>query len=145
MQQTRQQIHFQQSYKMARKFEYPLAVGYLSVENWEELEFQYNKKIVSEVSKTLATLINEYISEFDYAGLINHGEYLILCPYQPVQRLEEKLEKISEALKLRFFANLGDFPIKVTFASNSPTIQDIDPYIFLSRLTEASAKSVNKR
>ena len=136
---------YQQSYKMARKFEYPLAVGYLSVENWQELSFQYNKKTVSEVSKTLATLINQHMGEFDNAGLINRGEYLILCPHQTSEGLEDKLEKISEALKVRFFANLGDFSIKINFASNSPAIQDIDPYIFLSRLTEASSKNINSR
>lgn len=127
---------YQQSYKKARKYEYPLAVGYLLVDNWKELNFHFSKKVVGEICRIMAELLNEMMEEFDHAGLINEGEYLILCPYQSNEYLKAKLVKLSEALNVRFIANIGSFSIKISYAYDTPNIQDIDPYIFLSRLSE---------
>jgi tetratricopeptide (TPR) repeat protein len=127
---------YQRSYKQARKYNYPLAIGYLSVENWQELSFHFNKKTLDEVNKTIATLINEYLDEFDHAGLINHGEYLLLFPHQSCQDIKNKQQSLKKALKVRFFANLGDFSVKINLVCQTPSIQDIDPYIFLARLSE---------
>ena len=125
------------AYKMARKYEYPLTVGYLSIDNWKELSFRFNKKILSEVAKTIATLINEYSGEFDRAGILNEGEYLLLCPHQNAQEVEQKLIKLSESIKVRFFANLGEFSVNISFSFAMPSVRDIDPYMFLSKLTES--------
>jgi tetratricopeptide (TPR) repeat protein len=129
---------YQQHYKMARKYEYPLIVGYFSIDNWQELDFQFNKRVIGEVSRTISTLVNEYSGEFDQVGLINQGEYLFLCPHQNAQYLKEIFEKLTEALKVQFFANLGEFSIKISYDYQSPSIQDIDPYLFLSRLSEST-------
>lgn len=129
---------YQQHFKMARRYEYPLIVGYFSIDNWQELEFQFNKRVIAEVSRTISTLVNEYSGEFDQVGLINQGEYLFLCPHQNAQYLKEIFEKLTEALKVQFFANLGEFSIKISYDYQSPSIQDIDPYIFLSRLSEST-------
>jgi tetratricopeptide (TPR) repeat protein len=127
---------YQRAYKQARKYNYPLAIGYVSVENWQELSFHFNKKTLAEVNKAIATLINEYLDEFDYAGLINHGEYLLLFPHQNCQDIEKKQQSLKKALKVRFFANLGEFSVKIKLVCQTPCIQDIDPYIFLARLSE---------
>ena len=129
---------YQQHYKMARKYNYPLAVGYFSIDNWQELEFQVSKKIIAEVAKTIATLVNEYRDEFDQVGLINQGEYLFLCPHQDLTYLQALFEELTEALKGQFFANLGEFSVKVSYDYQSPSFQDIDPYIFLSQLSEST-------
>ncbi|MBA6255112.1 MULTISPECIES: tetratricopeptide repeat protein [unclassified Colwellia] len=129
---------YQLNYKMARKYDYPLAVGYLSVINWQELSFHFNDKIMLEVSKTLATLLNESKGEFDEAGIINDGEYLLLGPHQTESEIAAKLHGLAEAIKMRFFANLGDYSVKIGYAYGLPTAQDIDPYIFLSRLSETT-------
>lgn len=126
---------YQQHYKMARKYEYPLMVGYFSIDNWQELDFQFNKRVIAEVSRSISTLVNEYRGEFDKVGLINQGEYLFLCPHQNAQYLKEIFEKLTEALKVQFFANLGEFSIKISYDYQCPSVQDIDPYIFLSRLS----------
>jgi GGDEF domain-containing protein len=128
---------YQLSYKMARKFDYPLAVGYLSVINWQELSFTFSRKVMLEVSRTLASLLNEAKGEFDEAGEINGGEYLLLCPHQKEVEIAAKLDKLVEAINVRFFANLGDYSVKIGYAFGLPTAQDIDPYIFLSRLSES--------
>lgn len=135
---------YQSNFKMARKYSYPLAVGYLSIDNWKELCFHFNKKTINEVSKTLAILINEQIAEFEHAGLINEGEYLLLAPHQHHQLIEAKLKLLSKSVKARFFANLGEFSIKISYACGSPNVQDIDPYIFLSRLSEQTNKYQDK-
>jgi tetratricopeptide (TPR) repeat protein/GGDEF domain-containing protein len=129
---------YQLNYKMARKFGYPLAVGYLSVTNWQELSFHFNSKIMMEVSKTLATLLNEAKGEFDEAGEISGGEYLLLSPYQTEDEIADKLDHLAKAIKVRFFANLGEYSVKIGYAYDLPTAQDIDPYIFLSRLSETT-------
>jgi len=128
---------YQMTFKMARKYEFPLAIGYLSIKNWQELSFHFNKKIVNDVAKTVATIINEFIGEFDRAGLINEGEYLILCPFQSKLEIETLFTQLSEALETRFFASLGAFTINIGYQFDIPTVQDIDPYIFLSRLSES--------
>jgi len=130
--------NYQLNYKMARKYGYPLAVGYLSVINWQELSFHFNRKIMLEVSKTLAILLNESKGEFDEAGEINEGEYLLLSPHQGEDEIAIKLNSLAEAIKVRFFANLGDYSVKIGYAYGLPTAQDIDPYIFLSRLSETT-------
>lgn len=129
---------YQQHFKMARRFDYPLAVGYFSIDNWQELKFQFSKKIVQEVMTSIATLINEYKGEFDQVGLINEGEYLFLSPHQDPQTLQQIFQQISESLKVQFFANLGEFSMKFSYDCQSPNVQDIDPYIFLSRLSEST-------
>jgi len=135
---------YQKNFKMARKYAYPLAVGYLSIDNWKELCFHFNKKTINEVSKTLAILINEQVAEFEHAGLINEGEYLLLAPHQQHQLIEAKLKLLSKSVKARFFANLGEFSIKISYACGAPNVQDIDPYIFLSRLSEQTNKYQDK-
>lgn len=135
---------YQLNYKMARRFEYPLAIGYLSITNWKELDFHFDKKVINEVHKTLSLLIKEELSEFELAGQINDGEYLLICPHQSEQVLKEKLDALEKAVKVRFFANLGDFSVKLSFACDSPNIQDIDPYIFLSRLSELTHNKYQK-
>ncbi|WP_189377903.1 tetratricopeptide repeat protein [Thalassotalea profundi] len=130
---------YQLNFKKARKFEYVISVGYLSIDNWQELTFSFNKKVVAEVTKTIALLINEYIGEFDQVGLINEGEYLFLSPHQSKESLQAKLNLLSNAINTRFFANLGDFSVKNSYSCQSPSPQDIDPFIFLSRLSESAS------
>ena len=127
---------FHSAFKMARKYEYPISIGYIEVSNWSDLTFQYNKKIVGEVSKTIATIINENLGEFDNAGQINNGQYLIIYPHQRNEDSLKKMDKIVDALKVRFFANLGEFSVNIVFSLDAPNVQDIDPYIFLSRLID---------
>ena len=130
--------NYQLNYKMARKYDYPLAVGYLSVINWQELSFHFTPKIMREISKTLATLLNESKGEFDEVGTINDGEYLLLGPHQTAEEIAEKLNSLAAAIKVRFFANLGRYSVQIGYAYGLPTAQDIDPYIFLSRLSETT-------
>lgn len=129
---------YQAAYKKARKYNYPISIGYISIGNWKELKFRFNKKILTEVSKTIATLINEHIGEFDSAGLINEGEYLLLYSHQSSQEIEKDFAQLKDALNVRFFANLGDFSVNINFTLDTPSVQDIDPYIFLSRLSETA-------
>ena len=94
--------------------------------------------MISEVNKTLATLINEHMGEFDQSGQINDGEYIVLFPHQSRGQAQAKFEKLIDALKVRFFANLGEFSVNIRFSLDTPAVQDIDPYIFLSRLSDVS-------
>ena len=129
---------YQQQYKMARKYQYNISVAYLVVENWQELSFHFNQKTLLDVSKALAIIINEYIAEEDYAGVISAGEYLFLCPHQTPEQVITKFTDIKQAIKTQFFANLGDYSVKVRGSIEALNIQDIDPYVFLSRLSEST-------
>lgn len=129
---------YQHHYKMARRYEYRLAVGYFSIDNWQELKFQFSKKVIAEVARTIARLVNENCDEFDLVGLINDGEYLFLSPHQTPEHLKMIFARLTSALKVQIFANLGEFSLKVSYDCQSPNIQDIDPYIFLSRLSEST-------
>jgi tetratricopeptide (TPR) repeat protein len=123
-------------FKMSRKYEYPLSIGYIAIDNWQELSLRFNKKILAEINKGIATIINGKISEFDAAGLINQGEYLVLFPHQSLSDVMVKFKQLKEVLCITLFANLGDFPVNICFAIDEPDIQDIDPYLFLSRLSD---------
>jgi len=125
------------NFNMARKYSYPLTLSYISISNWQELTFQFNKKIVAEVSHEIASLINEHINEFESAGIINEGEYLLLFPHQHKKEVAISIEKLVSALKLRFFANLGEFSVIIAYSIENPNFQDIDPYIFLSQLSDS--------
>ena len=128
---------YQNSFNMARKYNYPLTLSYISITNWQELTFQFNKKTVLEVSKGIAHLINEQLGEFESAGIINDGEYLLFFPHQSKESVAKTVEKLVSSLKLRYFANLGDFSVIVAYSIESPGFQDIDPYIFLSQLSDS--------
>jgi GGDEF domain-containing protein len=124
---------------VARKYQYNISVAYLKVENWQELNFRFNRKVLADVSQVLATIINENLDAEDYAGVISDGEYLFLCPHQTPEQVLIKFTRIKQAIKTRFFANLGNYSVNVIFSIAAPSIQDIDPYVFLSRLSECSA------
>lgn len=129
---------YQYHFKMARKFEIPVAVGYFTFDNWNELTFQFSKKVVKEVSAAIATIINDTKDEFIEVGLINQGEYLFIAPHQIPENLLQNLDKIAKSIETHFFANLGEFSLKVGYDCQTPNIQDIDPYIFLSRLSDST-------
>ena len=128
---------YQTNFNMARQYNYPLTLGYVSITNWQELTFEFNKKTVLEVSRGIASLINEQLNGFESAGLINNGEYLLFFPHQNKESVTTTMEKLVSALKLRFFANLGEFSIVIAYSIESPDFQDIDPYIFLSQLSNS--------
>ena len=70
--------------------------------------------------------------------MLDEGEYLLLCPHQSGHEVEEKLRKLTESIKVRFFANLGEFSVNITFTYGVPGVQDIDPYVFLAKLTDTT-------
>lgn len=131
------ELLYQKNLNMAKKYSYPLTLGYISISNWQELAFKFNKKVVAEVTSEIANLISEHISEFDNAGLINDGEYLLLFPYQDKAEVEIAMGEILSVLKLRFFANLGKFSVIIAYSIESPNLQEIDPYNFLSQLSDS--------
>lgn len=129
---------YQKNFSMAKQYSYPLTLGYISISNWQELSFQFNKRVVAEVTGEIASLISKYISEFDNAGLISDGEYLIFFSHQEKPEVEIAMEKILSVLKLRFFANLGTFSLNLTYSIESLSFhQDSDPDIFLSQLRDS--------
>ncbi len=129
---------YQRAFKKARQYNYPITVVYFTVENWQELIFRFNKKsIINEVVNDISLLINEHLSEFDCAGLINPGEYLLMFEHQTTEEIILIVDKLSKALKVRFFANLGNFSISCKYTVKTPSFKDIDPYIFLARLSES--------
>ncbi|MBU2870133.1 hypothetical protein KO502_05445 [Colwellia sp. E2M01] len=133
---TQTKFHYQSSFKKARNFRYPLGVGYLTIDNWQELTFHFNQKIIKEVIKEISSVINQQIDEFDYAGLLSENEFLLLFEYQNNQAVDEKLKKIAQAINTRSFASLGEFSIVIKFSLNTPGFKDIDPYLFLGSVTE---------
>lgn len=128
---------YQKSFNMARKYSYPLTLGYIAISNWQELTFKFNKRISADVSREIASLLNKHINEFEKVGLINEGEYLLIFPHQTKAEVALTMEKIVLAFKSRFFANLGEFSVTITYSIESPNFQDIDPYIFLSQLSDS--------
>jgi GGDEF domain-containing protein len=127
--------NYYQCYKRARKFNYPLTVGYLQVTNWEELSFQFSSKVMAEVAETIAHIINENLDEFDQVGLLAKGEYILLFPHRTQIEVKAKVKHISDEISARFFANLGDFSVIISSTSKTADIQDIDPFVFLAQLT----------
>ncbi|KGJ91124.1 hypothetical protein GAB14E_3276 [Colwellia psychrerythraea] len=128
---------YQLAFKKARKFQYPLSVGYLVVENWQELTFHFNDKSINEVAKDIASSINEQLSDFDYVGLLNEGEYLLLFEHLDKEEVAVKIDIIVQALNSRAFANLGGFSISMKSYISTPGFKDIDPYLFLARIAES--------
>ncbi|QOL26285.1 hypothetical protein LP316_02985 [Thalassotalea sp. LPB0316] len=134
---TKTKQMYQLAFKKARRYEYPICVAYIKVTNWNDLLFRTNRKGLDEAKRSIATVVNEYIDEFDLAGELNNSEYLLIFPHQTLDDVQVKIKALTEALRVRFFANLGDFVVYFNYAVDSPTVQDIEPYIFLSRLTDS--------
>lgn len=128
---------YQKSFNMARKYNYPLTLSFITISNWQELSFQFNKKVVAEVGREIASVINEHINDFENAGLVNDGEYLLIFPHQNKKDVAKVIDKLVLDLKLRFFANLGEFSVIIAYSIDSPNFQDIDPYIYLSQLSDS--------
>lgn len=132
---------YQLAFKKARTYQYPLLVSYFIIDNWQELIFLCGKKSIKEVRREIASVINEQLTEFDQAGLLNDGEYLLLFEHQSEEEVREKVIKLTQALSVRFFANLGNFSVTINYALKSPDFKDIDPYVFLARLCESVVPS----
>ncbi|WP_246046941.1 tetratricopeptide repeat protein [Colwellia ponticola] len=130
--------YYQLAFKKARKFKYPISIGYLVIDNWQALVFHFNKKNINEVTKEVASIINEHITDFDYAGLFHEGEYLLVFEHESRKKVNEKLVKIIQALNTRAFANLGGFSLTMKYSLNTPDYTDIDPLLFLARVTDRS-------
>jgi len=143
---TQTKHDYQLAFKKARTYQYPLTVSYFVIENWQELIFLCSKKNLKEIRREIARVINDQLTEFDQAGLLNDGEYLLLFEHQCEDEVIEKITSLAQALSVRFFANLGDFSVTINYALKTPDFKDIDPYIFLARLCESvvSSKSINK-
>jgi len=131
--------NYQLSYKKARKYNYPITITLISIINWEELSFMFNKKIMKEIANNIAIIINDNIDEFEQAGKINNGGYLLIFPHQTENEISETIEQITTELNARIFANLGEFSVIIKVVSKTPCVQDIDPFAFLSQL-DASMK-----
>lgn len=132
--QTKQ--HYQLVFNKAKKFHYPLNVVYLTVENWQTLTFHFNKKNIAEVKNEIASLFNSQMAEFDFAGQLNEGEYLLLFEHQTLEEVEVKLTKLVQAINTRSFANLGNFSLMIKYSLKVPDYKDIDPYLFLASTIE---------
>ena len=128
--------HYQLIFKKAKKFHYPLVVGYLTIENWQTLIFHFNKKNIAEVQNEVASLINSLLAEFDFAGQLNEGEYLLLFEHQTLEEVQVKLTKLIQAINTRSFANLGDVSLIIKHSLKVPDYKDIDPYLFLASTIE---------
>jgi tetratricopeptide (TPR) repeat protein len=128
--------HYQLIFKKAKKFHYPLNIAYLTIENWQTLIFQFNKKNIVEVQNEIASLINSLLAEFDFAGQLNEGEYLLLFEHQTLEEVKVKLNKVVQAINTRSFANLGDFSLIIKHSLKVPDYKDIDPYLFLASTIE---------
>ena len=127
---------YQREYAKSRKFNYLLTVGYFSIDNWQEIVFRFNRKTVNEVIAGVEDLIRASLSEFEYAGVINKGEYLLLFPHQNKKAVDQKIEQLIETIRQCSFANLGDFTVNINFTHQTVSSLDIDPYVFLSKLCQ---------
>ncbi|MEW6993517.1 tetratricopeptide repeat protein [Colwelliaceae bacterium MEBiC 14330] len=136
---------YQLAFKKARKFHYPFSVGYLIVENWQQLDFHFSNKTINAVTKEITDVIHENLLEFDYAGLLVKGEYLLMFEHQSDVEITAKLDKIVQAVNAIAFAELGDFSVTMKYSLNKPNFKDIDPYLFLARIAESvSIDKVNQ-
>lgn len=133
--------HYQIAFKKARQYQYPLCVAYLIIDNWQELNFRFHRKVINEITKDIASVINLQIGEFDYAGLLSDGEYILLLEHQNRDEVFENITKLVSAVNSRSFANLGDVSVIMNFSINSPDFKDIDPYLFLARIAESVSSS----
>jgi len=125
------------NFNMARKYSYPFTLGYISLSNWTELAFKFNTNTLDEVRAGIAELINEHLDDFELAGEINGGEYLLIFPHQNKDQVMVTMNKILQTIPLRSFANLGEYSVGLAYAMKSQDFQDIDPYIFLSNLSDS--------
>lgn len=129
---------YQLTFKKARQYGYPLVVVHLILENWQELTFRFSKKhVINEVSDNISDLISQHISDFDFAGIFNDGEYLLMFEHQSEADVSEVMFKLSQALKVRFFVSLGDFSVTSKYKLKVVSYKDIDPYLFLAKLSES--------
>ena len=124
--------HYQITFKKAKVFQYPVHLGYLAIENWQELLFHFDKKNIREVEKELATIIKSHLFEFDYAGQLNEGSYLSLFEHQSTEEVEGKLDKLKQTINSHSFAHLGDFSLVVKYSLNTPDCNDTDAFVFLA-------------
>jgi len=128
--------NYQLNYKKARKFNYPITISLISVVNWQELSFLFSNKIMKEIANNIAIIINDNIDEFEQAGKINDGDYLLMFPHKFKSEVTTTVEHITAELNARIFANLGEFSVIIKVISQTPNAQDIDPFTFLSQLDD---------
>ena len=94
---------YQQAYKQARYFQYDLALAYLKIDNWNELEYRCSKRTCQEVTNTIASIIDSHIGEFDQAALLNDGEYIVVFPAPNRARCLRESTRSQQSATGKFF------------------------------------------
>ena len=97
------------------------------------LKYQNNRGFFSFNKGKLSSGVYFY-SIYDSKKILSEGQFLILCPHQSNDEIQQRLYNLNDTLRASFFANLGDFIILFDYAYDTPSMQDIDPYIFLSKI-----------
>ncbi|WP_093328590.1 tetratricopeptide repeat protein [Thalassotalea agarivorans] len=135
---------YQKYYNMARKFDFPLSICLVSIENWQEFKFRFSQKSQQEFNEKIAEIFTEYLEEFDLSGNFSSGRFLIIFPHQQPQDVVAKLKKLVTAVEVRYFTSLGGFQISVDYQCDTPEVQDIDPFIFLTELEQSLEEKIAK-
>lgn len=128
---------YQREFKQARHYQYPIVVVLLKIENWREITYKFDKRIVKDVYREVTQLLADNIGEYDKVGQLGESEFLMLFPHKAQEEILPVLNKITDDLSLRFFANIGEQIVSVVHVSDIPGVQDIDPYIFLAKMSDS--------
>lgn len=131
---------YKREFKAARHYQYPITLALIKITNWQEIAFKFDKRILKEVQRGVSQLLSDKIGPYDKIGQLGDNEYLLIFPHARSKDVTPLLEKMNDELALRFFANIGQQSVTVQYVCESPTVQDIDPYIFLAKMSSSLAE-----
>jgi GGDEF domain-containing protein len=85
----------------------------------------------------LTQIIGDNIGDYDKVGILSDNELLVIFPHSDPDAVSQVLQEIKSELSLHLFANIGECAVYLAVECQTPDIQDIDPYIFLSKMSDS--------
>ena len=126
---------YKHAFKQARKFNYPLTVAVVTIDNYSGLHSLLTTQELKDVNGAVARLITELPSETYKFGQLSDSEYLIYFEHQHVKEVSFCFDHLKNGLAQLLFAKVDNNLVTITIGADTLSVSDVDPYQFLARLS----------
>ena len=128
-------------------YQRPCSFAYFSVDGFVEYASRYGVEGVDELVKSIARLLSRELAEFDRAGRVSAGEFVIIFPDKSKKKTIEIVEKIkSEIVKNCFLALQNDAGAQLSIAigiSENPLDGVLSSELYLKAANRAKQAQIS--
>ncbi|MCX7761068.1 MAG: GGDEF domain-containing protein [Hydrogenothermaceae bacterium] len=114
---------FFQEVKRAQRYEFPLSIMMIDIDNFKKINDTYGHLVGDEVLKELSRVIRKSIRKTDYLFRFGGEEFLILLPHTSIENAFKVGEKIRKKVEETIFSNEH---LKITVSCGLSEVKNFD-------------------